>query len=142
MNYKLTKAKQIVQIQGMKMLLQRIREHYFSDDHDASLKKLIKEFSKDYSIFIDIGSKVGDITKDVAKYYDKCLCFEPFTENYNQIRNMIKENNLINVNSFNCALSNEKGMGKLFLSPLSNGQNRLYITSNENWSYQQVNIEL
>lgn len=140
MNHKITKAKQIIQIQGMKMFMQRLREHYISSDHDDSLKKLIIELSDDYPVFIDIGAKIGDITKDVAQYFDKCICFEPFTENYRQIKKMIKEKNFINVITFNCALSDENGIGKLFLSPYSPGENRLNKTSDENWNYEQVNI--
>jgi len=140
MYYRFAQAKQILQVQGLKFYLNKAKKFYVWSDHNADIKNVIKQYSSDYNIFVDIGANFGKITIDSAKYFSKCICFEPSIENYNKLISNLQNYEISNVSAFNCALGKKRGIGKLFLSPNLPGQNRLHMTHNENWNWQDVEI--
>ena len=140
MYYRFTQAKQILQVQGLKFYLNKAKKFYVWSDHNADIKNVINEYSSDYNIFVDIGANFGKITIDSAKYFSKCLCFEPSIENFNKLSSNLQKNKISNVSVYNCALGKKSGTGKLFLAPNLAGQNRLAVAPEEDWNWQDVDI--
>ena len=85
---------------------------------------LIEEYNKkefkimENDIVIDIGAHIGLFTLYASQFCKKgkILCFEPVEENYDLLLENIQINNLVNVTTFNKAISNEKKITRIYLS--------------------------
>ena len=85
------------------------RQIFFRNNYEAEqieyLRKLIKRF--DIKTFIDIGAHMGIYSTLISKENIKVFAFEPYKENYDQLKLNKKLNNLDNLNIYNCALSDK-----------------------------------
>ena len=85
------------------------RQIFFRNNYEAEqieyLIKLIKRF--DIKTFIDIGAHMGIYSTLISKENIKVFAFEPYKENYDQLKLNKKLNNLDNLNIYNCALSDK-----------------------------------
>jgi len=136
----LSSTKQILQVQGPKVFLHKLKKFLFYSDYNTDTKKIIKKYSADYNIFIDIGTNVGAIVLDIANHFSKSICFEPSTQNYDKFMENLKASKLCNIIPYKCALSDTKGIRKLFLSPDSSERHRLYETPNEKCTSEDVEV--
>lgn len=137
-----TSAKQILAAQGVDVLIHKAKKMLLWSDHNKDIKKMILDNSDEFSFFVDVGAKIGDITVVVASFFTQCFCFEPARENYKKlIKNL--ENNIQshNVISYNFALGNETATKKFYLSPERSGDNRFFISSNEKFESYDVQIK-
>jgi len=92
---------------------------------------------------IDIGANIGVYTVLVAEKVGnigKVIAVEPEPENYKQLLENIKLNNLQNVTPINIALTDHEGSEKLYLSASGSGGHSLIIPENKN-SYTSVQVE-
>lgn len=133
-------TKQILEVQGLKVFLYKLKKFLFWSDHNADIKKIIEKYSSDYNVFVDIGTNVGSVVLDVAKNFTTCICFEPSINTYNDFMNRLNDTDITNVLSYQYALGEKKGKRKLFLSPFSSGDNRLHIDPAEKWDSQEVEV--
>ena len=136
----LIQAKQVLEIQGLRFYINKAKKAYFWSDPNADIKNTIQQYSSMFDVFVDVGAYNGQITLDVANNFSKCISVEPSIENYNQLNENLQNRKISNVTTFNCALSNKKDTGKLFLSPYRNEQHRLKTTPDENWKEQNIAI--
>lgn len=101
---------------------------------NSILKILRNIFSKSEISFIDVGAYHGDFTANLLESFPNSIAalFEPTIESYKLIQKRFKNNKLIQ--TFNCALSDEEGIGELYLTPVPATNSLLYpndISSNK-----------
>lgn len=140
MNDYISSVIQVWQVQGFKVLLHKINKFLFWKEHNTDIIKIIEQFSKDYDVFLDVGSKIGAVTIGVGSHFTKCVCFEPATKNYQQLVSNIKKNDFDNIVPYNIALGNSKGTRTFYLSPTITGDNRFNIQENEKFNSQEVEV--
>jgi FkbM family methyltransferase len=134
-------AVEIIEAQGLGNLFRR-GYRFFSSDPDLEIKNAIKQYSKNFDTFIDIGAAVGSVTFSVATNFSKCFCFEPEKRNYEEFKNKLENNGLKNIEIFNFALGKEKDEKEFFISPEGRLDNRFGIHSNENFKSYKVKINV
>ena len=94
------------------------RQIFFRDNYETEqieyLKQLIKKFN--IKIFIDIGAHMGIYSTLISNETKKVYAFEPYKENFDQLKLNKKLNNLDNLNIYNYALSDENKQITMWVS--------------------------
>lgn len=83
-------------------------------------------------IILDIGAHIGLFSLFASQFCKngKIFCFEPIKENYEELVNNIKINNIKNIISFNCAVSNKTEKIKIYLNDDESGHSMFLENSN------------
>ncbi len=92
-------------------------EHY----QEAQRNRAIS-FVDDWEFAIDIGANIGLWSKDLSKYFDNLVCFEPnpFCQNF------LKKNiNMVKSKIYSYALGEKEETNKLFIHPSNSGASSL-----------------
>ena len=92
--------------------------------HEKIYEKVNSFIPKEGDIVFDVGSHIGFFTIHAAKKCGnkgKVYCFEPNPDTFKRLKKNIDINDLINVNSNNIAISDEKGLIKLRIGESSEG---------------------
>lgn len=99
--------------------IERVRTEQFGNEKEA-LEYFLNTINQG-DIVLDVGASVGLFTVSAAKYpaTQKVITLEPDLETFNRLNENIKLNKLSNVQSIQIALSDAKGVTKLF----TNGTN-------------------
>ncbi len=94
--------------------VEKFRTEQFGNEKEA-LDFFLQTIQKD-DMVLDVGASVGLFTVVAAKYSNtkKIITFEPDLETFNRLNENIKLNKLSNVQSIQIALSDVKGVTKLF----------------------------
>ena len=95
---------------------------YYFNDPSSDLIELIKLGG---DVFIDIGANVGFYTVSAAQTFNRVFSFEPTPKTLTSLRDNIKRNEILNIDIFDCALSEKPGVFKLHVNPLNSGGNSL-----------------
>lgn len=93
--------------------------------------RLVKKFVKKGMITVDAGANIGYYTLLMARLVGKkgmVHAFEPERENFDLLKRNVELNNYTNTRLNKVALSNKKGFIKLFLSPASPQDHRIFKT--------------
>lgn len=102
----------------------------------------IKNLLKEGDYVIDIGANIGYYALLMAKKVGpngKVFCFEPDKTNFSILTENIRNNNYEKIIiSFNDAVSNEKGILKLFISETNRGDHRIY-SSDQDRNFIEIN---
>ena len=99
---------------------------------------LIQEYSApgfelhDDDIILDIGAHIGLFSLFASQFCKngKIFCFEPIKENYEQLINNIKINDIKNIIPFNYAVSSKTGKIKIYLNDDESGHSMFLENSN------------
>jgi len=99
---------------------------------------LIQEYSApgfelhDDDIILDIGAHIGLFSLFASQFCKngKIFCFEPIKENYEQLMNNIKINDIKNIVPFNNAVSSKTGKIKIYLNEDESGHSMFLKNSN------------
>lgn len=99
---------------------------------------LIQEYSApgfelhDDDIILDIGAHIGLFSLFASQFCKngKIFCFEPIKENYEQLMNNIKINDIKNIVPFNYAVSSKTGKIKIYLNDDESGHSMFLENSN------------
>lgn len=99
---------------------------------------LIQEYSSpgfdihENDIVLDIGAHIGLFSLFASQFCKtgKIFCFEPIKENYEQLLENIKINNIKNIIPFNCAVSNKTEKIKIYLNDDESGHSMFLKNSN------------
>lgn len=135
----LRSAKEILEVQGIRRLLNRIDERFFVPN--VKIINTIKKYSQEYRIFVDIGAGIGSITFDVASKFSKCICFEPSAKNYQIFMKNLMLNKLDNIVLYNCALGHKKQSRTFFCSPENPEDNRFCKANDEKFDSCIVQVD-
>jgi len=81
---------------------------------------------------LDIGAHIGLFSLFASQFCKngKIFCFEPIKENYEQLMNNIKINDIKNIIPFNCAVSSKTGKIKIYLNDDESGHSMFLENSN------------
>lgn len=94
-------------------------EYLKKNDHyqEAQRNRAIS-YVEDWQFAIDIGANIGLWSKDLSKYFDKLVCFEPnsFCQDY-----LEKNINLGNSKIYSCALGEKEETKNLFIHQSNSG---------------------
>lgn len=91
--------------------------------------KLVKELIKEGDVVLDIGANIGYYTVQFAKKVGptgSVIAFEPDPINFAILKKNIEVNGFTNVELHNIAVSDTKGILKLFINESNRGDNRMY----------------
>lgn len=99
---------------------------------------LIQEYTSpefeihDDDIVLDVGAHVGLFSLFASQFCKngKIFCFEPIKENYEQLMENIKINNIKNIIPFNCAVSDQTKKIKIYLNDDESGHSMFLENSN------------
>ena len=99
---------------------------------------LIQEYSApgfelhDDDIILDIGAHIGLFSLFASQFCKngKIFCFEPIKENYEQLMNNIKINDIKNIVPFNYAVSSKTGKIKIYVNDDESGHSMFLENSN------------
>lgn len=89
----------------------------------------ISSLIKEGDVVVDAGANIGYYTLLLAKLVGntgKVYSFEPNPSSFNILRKNIKKNGINNVQSFDVALCDNNGHGKLYINDYNKGDNRIY----------------
>ena len=90
--------------------------------YEWGVKKFILDRIREYSVFIDSGSCVGDYSILLSKYDIRCIAFEPLPNNYEVLVKNLQMNNLINrVITIPAALGNENKLVRFQFNQVNTG---------------------
>lgn len=102
----------------------------------------IKNLLQEGDQVIDIGGNIGYYALIMAKKVGakgKVFCFEPDKTNFSILTENIRQNKYENIiTSYNDAVSNEKGVLKLFISETNRGDHRIY-SSDQDRNFIEIN---
>jgi FkbM family methyltransferase len=102
----------------------------------------IKNLLQEEDQVIDIGGNIGYYALIMAKKVGakgKVFCFEPDKTNFSILTENICQNKYENIiTSYNDAVSNEKGVLKLFISETNRGDHRIY-SSDQDRNFIEIN---
>ena len=99
---------------------------------------LIQEYSapkfkiNNNDLILDIGAHIGLFSLFASQFCKngKIFCYEPIKENYNELLQNIKINNIKNIFPFNCAVSNKTEKIKIYLNDDESGHSIFLENSN------------
>ena len=133
-------AIEVLQAQGFRKFLGRSKKWVFSADYNSEIKSVIKSYADQYKIFVDAGAGIGEITFDVAPEFQKCLAFEPYSDNYLDFKNNLEKSKLTNIKLFNVALGKTEEKKEFFLSKTNRWDNRFGKTDDELFETSVVDV--
>lgn len=95
---------------------------YRSGKIEPETTRMLRCLLRDDTVFFDIGANVGYFTLLAASIITSgsIHCFEPNPRCYAMLKNNIRTNALINVQTNSCALSDRSGSAQLYLALLEN----------------------
>lgn len=111
---------------------------YFLGDYEKAELETLKLFLQKDSVFIDIGANFGLYTLNASKLIGsngKIISFEPFSQNFNSLKQNISLNNLKNIKIEKLAIGEMKGIIKMYyddkeknlgmasMTPMKSGKN-------------------
>ena len=91
--------------------------------------EIYKKYLKSGHAVLDIGANIGFYTLIAASAVGpngKVIAFEPSKQNVEMIEKSIAENSMTNVRVANVAISDESGLGELYLSPYYQSEHSLF----------------
>lgn len=91
--------------------------------------EIYKKYLKSGHTVLDIGANIGFYTLIAASAVGpdgKVIAFEPSKQNVEMIEKSIAENSMTNVRVANVAISDESGLGELYLSPYYQSEHSLF----------------
>jgi len=106
---------------------------YFLGEYETAELKSMEQFISKEGVFIDVGANIGLFSLYASQFTNQVICFEPFPQNFNSLKQNIKLNNLPNVRLENRAIGEtegvinlyyddqEKNLGMVSTKPLENG---------------------
>ncbi|WP_291728284.1 FkbM family methyltransferase [Bernardetia sp.] len=118
--------------------IERVRTEQFGNEREA-LDFFINTI-EDGDIVLDVGASVGLFSVVSAKYPNTQIVysFEPDAETYNRLNENIQLNELSNVKSFQKALSDKKGVTKLYTDGTNGFAPTLVFQKNREGAPSQV----
>lgn len=96
--------------------------YYFSFPHNG-LASLMLASQK--NVFVDVGSNVGIFSIIGSQVFKNVHSFEPVKENFLNLKNNIKINNIKNIKAYNCALGSKCEYGKVVLNKYNSGGSKV-----------------
>jgi FkbM family methyltransferase len=115
----------------------------FSESYDPIATKVCKQLIKQGMVTIDIGANIGYYSLLMSKLVggsNTVWAFEPESNNFKELENNIKLNNITNIKAMQIALGNYTGQAKLFISPISDGMHSLLTDRKAKCKVEQVII--
>jgi FkbM family methyltransferase len=101
---------------------------FTNKEHESFETSILKYFLKENSIYVDIGSNVGYFTllaASIAKN-GQVFSFEPYDLNFELLEKNIVSNNLVNIQTFQYAVSNENKFVDIFSGDANKGNVRFF----------------
>lgn len=118
-----------------------VQQHiFFLGGYEAAELKAAEHFIKADSVFIDIGANVGLYAVHLSKTITtagKIICFEPFSTNFNALRENIALNNLSQIQIEKLAVGAQQETLKLYCNPVLQNSGMISATPMEN-GYTEV----
>ena len=114
---------------------------YFKGGHEKGLINFLKKEISKFDIFFDIGANSGTLSLPFI-FEDKLdiLCFEPLTYSYDKLKENFEINNAPDRHKlFKIALSNKKGMSKIYFSKTN--ENTGFASIDNFFKHQNMSIE-
>ena len=114
---------------------------YFKGGHEKGLINFLKKKISKFDVFFDIGANSGTLSLPfIFENKLDILCFEPLTYSYNKLRENFKINNAPSRHKlFKIALSNKKGMSKIYFSKTN--ENTGFASIDNYFKHQNMSIE-
>lgn len=96
--------------------------YYFSFPHNG-LTSLMLASKK--NVFVDVGSNVGIFSLIGSQVFKNVHSFEPMKQNFLNLQNNIKINNIKNIKAYNCALGSKFEYGQIVLNKYNSGGSKV-----------------
>ncbi len=95
---------------------------YANKFYEWGVKKFILDRKNNFTVFIDGGACIGDYSILMARYVDRCIAFEPVSNNYQSLLGNIALNNLGHkIKPFPFALGDENTEVFFVFNPVNTG---------------------
>lgn len=103
--------------------------HIISGSYEFKVRKLIEKFAREGKIIIDIGAHIGKYSILASKMNPdaRIYAIEPERDNFNLLNKNIRLNKIKNVFPIKVALSDKKGMARLYKYKINTGAHSLKI---------------
>ena len=114
---------------------------FFKGGHEKGLINFLKKEISKFDIFFDIGANSGTLSLPFI-FEDKLdiICFEPLTYSYDKLRKNFEINKAPSRHKlFKIALSNKKGMSKIYFSKTN--ENTGFASIDNYFKHQNMSIE-
>jgi len=99
--------------------------------YEWSVKKFLLKHRKEFSIFIDGGSCIGDYCILLSHFNIRCIAFEPVKSNFAQLTRNIELNDLeTKIAAFPVGLGAHNALAKFFFNPVNTGASHLTHKNN------------
>ncbi len=128
----------IVEVQGSKMYVNlekappamrmALQGYATNRVHEKETTELFKRIVKPGNVVLDLGANIGYFTLLAAKLVGskgKVYSFEPEPMNFYYLKKNAEINSYTQINPFQKAVSNEKGITKLFICPYDSGHHTM-----------------
>ena len=103
--------------------------YYFSFPHNG-LTSLMLASKK--NVFVDVGSNVGIFSLIGSQVFKNVHSFEPMKQNFLNLQNNIKINNIKNIKTYNCALGSKSEYGQIVLNKYNSGGSKVKKITKKN----------
>ena len=89
----------------------RYKEHYIENEYEKFSSDLFLNYIKEDSTVVDVGANYGyySLLAATKNKSGVVYSFEPVKENFDVLNKNIKENDFLNVKTFNLAISDDSG---------------------------------
>lgn len=106
--------------------------HFISGSYEFKVRKLIEKFARESEVIIDIGAHIGKYSILASKINPNARIYaiEPERDNFNLLNKNIGLNKIKNVFPIKVALSDKKGVARLYKNKTSTGGSSLKTGGN------------